>query len=603
MRPLAAALVLAGLCLPGTAAAALAPLHAEQGDDPAIVDSGGREVLLRGVNVNQLGDYYRANPRFDPVLPLTEADFDGIAGVGFNSVRLLVHWSALEPTRGAFDRDYLARIRRAVGWARERGLYVILDMHQDAWGKSIATPPGETCLPGFDRSNGWDGAPAWATFTDGFPTCHLFAREIAPAVAQAWQAFWTDRAGIQTALVRTWARLAREFAADPAVAGYDLLNEPNPGFLIGANDSLALGAFSARAIAAIRAAERSVPGGFSHVAFFEPGALWSALSTDFVPPPGFTGDRNIVFSPHLYGDSIAILPVSVEQGFANAADTARTYGTTVWSGEWGWFGDPAQDRGEIERYARQEDERVWGGAWWSWKQACGDPHVVPEPGALPGEISPSLNRYACRPAQRPLGIPPAIERILSRATVRAAPGRVTRLTSDSATGAFDVRGRAGGGSCRLEVWVPRPGRPRFATTGIDGLAAERIRRGWRVTGCARGEWSLRLTDRAAPGRTCVKALGLARRSLVLRRGRIRLALRSVKAESRCAGTATISIRRRARTLRAGRAKFSLAPGARRTVTVRLRRSAPRATLVLTGTDVDGTRFRKALRLQFRRSRG
>ena len=85
--------------------------------------------------------------------------------LGFDVVRLLVHWSALEPRRGTFDTAYLDRIRQAVGWAREHGIYVVLDMHQDAWGKYIASPPGETCAPGFTHQQGWDGAPRWATLT------------------------------------------------------------------------------------------------------------------------------------------------------------------------------------------------------------------------------------------------------------------------------------------------------------------------------------------------------------------------------------------------------------------------------------------------------
>ena len=141
MRSVALAIVAAVVLAVPSLAAAAAPelLHAVRGDAPRIADAGGRQVLLRGVNVNQLGDYYRANPALDPVVPLRQADFAQIAAVGFNTVRLIVHWSALEPARGAFDRTYVARIREAVAWARAQRLYVVLDMHQDAWGKSVAT--------------------------------------------------------------------------------------------------------------------------------------------------------------------------------------------------------------------------------------------------------------------------------------------------------------------------------------------------------------------------------------------------------------------------------------------------------------------------------
>ena len=53
---LALAALLTLLC---AAAAQAAPprLTVERGEDAAIVDEQGREVLLRGLNVNQLGDY------------------------------------------------------------------------------------------------------------------------------------------------------------------------------------------------------------------------------------------------------------------------------------------------------------------------------------------------------------------------------------------------------------------------------------------------------------------------------------------------------------------------------------------------------------------
>jgi endoglycosylceramidase len=79
-----------------------------------------------------------------------------------------------------------------------------------------------------------------------------------------------------------------------------------------------------------------------------------------------------VFAPHLYGGSLAA--VSVDDGYRFAEQAAAQYGTTVWSGEWGWFSaDPKDDEPKIRDYVAQEDAHLWGGAWWDWKQACGDP--------------------------------------------------------------------------------------------------------------------------------------------------------------------------------------------------------------------------------------
>jgi endoglycosylceramidase len=498
-------IVLIAVLAAGTAAApahALPRLHSERGSSPAIVTSDGRQVLLRGVNVNQLGDYWQQRTDIPATLPLTDSDFAGMQALGMDVVRLIVHWSKLEPARGRFDDGYLARIRQAVGWARRHDIYVVLDMHQDAWGKYIASPPSETCAPGFSHQQGWDGAPAWATLADGLPTCRFQIREVAPAVGQAWQSFYLDREGIQSELVKTWAHLAHAFAADPTVAGYDLLNEPNTGYGPGAEDASALGVFYRRAIDAIRAAERASRGGFAHIVFFEPSVIWSAAAVDATPAPPLVDDPSTVFAPHLYAESISADRavgagvLTVEQGFALADLAARQYGTTVWSGEWGWFGDPRTDAPAIARYARQEDAHLWGGAWWDWKQSCGDPHMFSDGDATaPGSVSASLNRFRC-PGNEPLGIPPTTGRILARPYVRLAPGRIGSMASDPARPGLAASGSDpdSAGSCRIEAWFPGAAAPRATSAGIRRLATTHVDGGWLVSGCASGNWQLDLTQ-------------------------------------------------------------------------------------------------------------
>lgn len=494
-RLLCASFAVLALGLPGAARADLPPLHVVRGAGARIEDAHGRQVLLRGVNVNQLGDYYRGAPALDPTIPLTEDDFAQIASLGFDSVRLIVHWSALEPAPGAFDRAYVDRIHQAVEWAKAHEIYTVLDMHQDAWSKYVGTPPGETCAPGASPAIGWDGAPQWATFTDGLPTCAFGGvREVAPAVAQAWQSFYADRDGIQGRLVETWRKLAHEFASEPAVAGFDIVNEPHPGYAPSASAATELAAFYTRALDAIRAGEQ---GGFAHVVFFEPLVVWSASAVDAVPPPTFTDDPNIVFAPHLYAGSISAdrttgTPfLTPRDGHDFAADAAAGYGTTYWSGEWGWFGDPANDRDAIAAYAAEEDGRRVGGAWWDWKQACGDPHQVNDAGG--GGTSPSLNRYAC-PEQRSLGIPGSTRRILARAYPRAAPGRLTAVESDPETGALSVKGAAASGCAELIAWLPGDrGVPSLSGVNVTGISVSAFAGGWLAGGCASGSYELRTT--------------------------------------------------------------------------------------------------------------
>src|SRR5437016_5749078 len=93
-----------------------------------IEDGAGRTVLMRGVNVNQLGDYFAANPAVPPTLPFSRTDLERIAALGLNTVRLLVHWSRLEPEPGTYSEAYLGEISQAVEWARELGIYVVLEI-------------------------------------------------------------------------------------------------------------------------------------------------------------------------------------------------------------------------------------------------------------------------------------------------------------------------------------------------------------------------------------------------------------------------------------------------------------------------------------------
>ena len=396
-----------------------------------------------------------------------------------------MNWSAFQPERGAFDQAYVARVRQAVRWAAKHDLYVVLDMHQDAWGKHIATPPGTECPPGLGRAVGWDGAPLWATLTDGMTTCRANdTRELAPAVAQAFESFYSDRDGIQTELVTTWGRIAAAFAGEANVIGYDLINEPHPGLGSG-RPGRPLGGYYARAIEAIREGEKA-PERRPRIVFFEPSVLWSGFGNDALPPAGFTDDPFIVFAPHLYSESISVDQgaTSIEQGFDNAERAAATYGAPLWSGEWGWFGEPEDTRSRLERYIAQEDARRLGGAWWVWRQACGDPHVVGYPGA-----SGSLN-----PAECPSGQPARPGHRLHRPPPPRLPALRARppdpLTSDWKTGQWSLRGTAGDGECRIEVWVPGEAEPNLAGEGVSDLRVERRPGGWLASGCARGDYGL-----------------------------------------------------------------------------------------------------------------
>ena len=234
------AAALACLAAFGVAEAGAATLPRVHVSGQQMRDAYGRQVLLRGVNDTSLTDQYQVNPNLPTVIPLQASDYDRMQGFGFNVLRLAVNWSKLEPQRGQISQDYIQRIRNVVDNAAAHGIYTVIDMHSGGWGKDVETKPGEKCPKGLRPSHGCMGAPKRATFIDNKTTCHDDkTNKRTPAVREAWTHFWENYSaaswgkkarGIQDHLVMVWAALAKAFANDRAVAGYDLLNEAEPGY-------------------------------------------------------------------------------------------------------------------------------------------------------------------------------------------------------------------------------------------------------------------------------------------------------------------------------------------------------------------------------------
>lgn len=463
-------------------------LHAVRGSNPGIYDEQGRQVLLRGVNYNSIGDYYQDNPAYPPTIPPQASDFPRMASLGLNVVRLLVHWSKLEPQPGIYDENYIALIRGQIEQAAAQGLYVVVDMHQDAWGKYVATrEAGDSCIPPLEAAIGWDGAPQWATLTDGLTTCRLAQRELSPAVQTAFTNFYLDAQGIQTHFVATWQHLVQAVAPYRNVAGYDLLNEPNPGLLVGANNITTLSALYTRLVGAIRDAESALPGQPRHIVLFEPDAEWSTLGITLPTLPTFTADTNLVFAPHLYCGAGNITPTA--NCFQFAQGIAALYATTFWIGEWGYYGAPDTIGADVYAFAAQEDQALVGSAMWQWRQACGDPHTIGTPGGKPAAQVTQLVLNGC-PGDVDLGYVQANMRAVSRTYPRAAPGRLTQLSADPDTGAASLGGE---GSGTLELWVPaRIGTPLLSGSGIGAPRVEAVSGGYRVQVPVNGAWTLQV---------------------------------------------------------------------------------------------------------------
>ena len=458
-----------------------------------IVDARGREVLLRGVNVNALVEYWAYGP-LPTVFPFGADDAGAMASIGWSAVRLLVSWSRVEPAPGVYDEAYLDAVAAYVRLLGRANLYSIIDFHQDAWGPTLAARPGETCAPGSEPAFGWDGAPGWATLDGGAPRCFTLFRELSPAVQAAFDAFWADApgpggVGIRTRYVRALAHVARRFARTASVAGYDVMNEPNA---LDAADTAALDDFYVEALAAVRDAEDRVRG-FPHLLFFEPGILWSDLAAG--TPAVFPHDGQVVFAPHIYRGGISPGPIQRSDFERARADAATFGGAPVLIGEWGSGPDRAADPADV--YFRQhqalQDEFRFAATLWTWRESCGDPHKAGDvrAGRVPevwGEFDVDCTTNAVHGPRQPL-----VDQ-LTRAYVRAAPGRLDATTYDPATGAFQAAGSDAPRGAQLVAYYPARlhGEPAIASTGLRRLRVRAAAGGgtYLVGRAAGGAWSL-----------------------------------------------------------------------------------------------------------------
>lgn len=472
-----------------TATEALELLPIQTSPDRRFVDSAGRDVLLRGANVNSLGEYWQGVPGIDPTIPVGDADWDSMAAHGFSVVRLLVTWSRLEPTRGTIDQAYLDQVEAAVDAAAARGIYTVIDMHQDAYTAFLSTADPSSCPVGTTPAKGWDGAPAWAVLDDGLSTCLTTGeRNSSPAVNRAWNNFYDDVDGIRGRFVATWAAVAERFAGRPEVAGYDVLNEPeNPRDA--ADLQPVYEAFLAEVIDAIRAAEAGAP--FDHVIFIEPALPAADASRGLViPDPTRAGvsTENISASVHNYAESIGDPLGAGIEGTNDLVDQiTEGLGVPNWGGEYGFWDTSPETLAKARRYAADEDRLRWGGAWWQWRQGCGDPHAVRWEGGVvvaPSGTSTHLNLLGC-PGDVDLGPNEDFLAILGRGYARATPGRLVELVSDVDTGWLKAKATAGPDDvgAQLVVWTPTPADAdhEIAVHGLTDVVARDVAGGRIVT--------------------------------------------------------------------------------------------------------------------------
>ncbi len=239
---------------------------------------------------------------------ITEADFQTIARLGFNSVRLPINYQILEDdtTPYMYKDSGWQLIDRALAWGEKYNVYVVLDLH--------ATPGGQSSFP---PSNPNPGSPAlWRSSED------------------------------QNRTIALWKAIAQRYRNRKIVAGYDLLNEPF------APSGASLIDFYESLIAAIRGVDPA------HMLILEGGGF----SGDFSM---FSGplSQNEMYGFHMYnwfGDNRqtkldALKRVSLAQQ------------VPLWAGE---FGDNtyAMIASTVALYEAPANGVSAGWSFWTWKK-------------------------------------------------------------------------------------------------------------------------------------------------------------------------------------------------------------------------------------------
>jgi uncharacterized membrane protein HdeD (DUF308 family) len=225
-------------------------------------DDQGRHLLFRGVN-------FASRTKLAPYLPIApletknlsqlnlkeeiksvEPELDRLKDLGFNIVRLLISWKAIEPRPNTnFDellpegKQYLTFVKEIIDELYARNLYVFLDFHQD-----IA-----------HERYGGDGFPDWALATDiehelpepsnlrdkKWMIKYVTNKSVKKTLTSFWRNDLTHIEGenklehfpVRTHLEKTIGQTAKFFRSlnngkgHPAILGIEPFNEPNPAGL------------------------------------------------------------------------------------------------------------------------------------------------------------------------------------------------------------------------------------------------------------------------------------------------------------------------------------------------------------------------------------
>lgn len=312
------------------------------------MDEYGRKVILRGINFSDRSK----RPPFLPQMSFNE--IDRLKEWGFNSVRFLILWEAIEPEEGSINEEYIEAVKTWVDEFKRREMYVILDMHQDLYARKL----------------GGDGAPEWAVKECPYePIDVWYLNYLQPAVILNFDRFWKNEDNLQEHYINSWLEVVRRFKNERYVLGYELMNEPYSGSIPFINcefESKYLHLFYEKLIRKIREVDPH------HIVFFEPsiwkgGGLVSCLSE--LP------FDNIVYAPHYYDPFVMwVFPYNgderrTESAFVLNEKEASRMGVPWILGEFGILFNTENSEEYLEDHMRLIERFMIGSFYWNYNTA------------------------------------------------------------------------------------------------------------------------------------------------------------------------------------------------------------------------------------------
>lgn len=378
-----------------------------------LVDAEGRVVFLRGVNARVRGvfdvSFDDGRQPLEPIPAFDASDARQMRDFGFDALRLPIDWSGIEPTeKGGFDQAYLDRVAGAVDAAASAGLYVLLDLHQDAYSKEI----------------GEDGAPLWAiqpppTKLLGGPLTDLGQRRLSKQVTDAFDTFFGDSAKgaeLRKRFVAMAVHVIERFKDNPHVIGLEIFNEPE-------TDDAGIARLNDAAYQAIRQAAPD------KLYLFEPPATRNL--TDQASLPTAPLGPMTAYAPHVYTYAFTSAPADLQKQDLRRSNENARHEADAWHAplvitEWGFDPGLAVAGNYVTWQSELQEEYQASSFFWVWKEE-------------------SQGSWGCFDHDAASGTWTA-RKGLEKALARVRPARVAgwpeSYAFDRATGKFEMKFRA-----------------------------------------------------------------------------------------------------------------------------------------------------------------